>query len=509
MVIRELYIRHFGKFRDARFVLSDGIQVFYGENEYGKSTIYAFIRAMLFGMERGRGRAANHDMFSRYEPWENPGDYAGSMRFSCGERTFLLERRFSRYEKRVSLVCEDDGEQLSVEDGDLEMLLGGMTASSFDNIAAIGQMTARPGQSLAAELKNYAANSYETGGGCVDYEGAVNTLRESHRQAERDLKAWREAQERKEEQLQTRMECVEAEVKKLEQELQETEEQLRNTQKERNYTTKGAARRAEKTAGIAGIVLGIAGCILAGGLHAPMWGFIPAAGVAVLGAVFLLASVLAGRKGAEISDRMEETGRPENVEEEERGGTDEAARLDWTRTRIIEELQEKRIQIQNIREQIEETGQPDDIYRQYQMRIRAAEIALERLQAAAAEQTRESGERLNREIAAILSAVTDGKYNRVLLEDDGGLFLYSEGRRIPAERLSHGTVEQVYFALRMAALELLYTEEEFPVIFDDAFACYDENRLKSTLRWLDAQSRQVILFSCQKREKEMVEQLRK
>lgn len=343
----------------------------------------------------------------------------------------------------------------------------------------------------------------------MDYEGAVNTLRESHRQAERDLKAWREAQERKEEQLQTRMECVEAEVKKLEQELQETEEQLRNTQKERNYTTKGAARRAEKTAGIAGIVLGIAGCILAGGLHAPMWGFIPAAGVAVLGAVFLLASVLAGRKGAEISDRMEETGRPENVEEEERGGTDEAARLDWTRTRIIEELQEKRIQIQNIREQIEETGQPDDIYRQYQMRIRAAEIALERLQAAAAEQTRESGERLNREIAAILSAVTDGKYNRVLLEDDGGLFLYSEGRRIPAERLSHGTVEQVYFALRMAALELLYTEEEFPVIFDDAFACYDENRLKSTLRWLDAQSRQVILFSCQKREKEMVEQLRK
>ncbi len=110
MVIRELYIRNFGKLREQHFYLHNGIQVISGENEFGKTTLHAFIRAMLFGLERGRGRAAAKDDFTRYEPWDSPGDYAGAMRFSCGERAFRLERSFDRYTKRATLVCEDDGE---------------------------------------------------------------------------------------------------------------------------------------------------------------------------------------------------------------------------------------------------------------------------------------------------------------------------------------------------------------------------------------------------------------
>lgn len=124
MVIRELYIKNFGKFTERHFYLKDGVQVISGENEFGKSTIHAFIRAMLFGLERGRGRAAAKDTFTRYEPWENPGYYAGVMRFTCGGRNFRLERNFARSVQRASLVCEDDGEELSLEHGDLDMLLG-------------------------------------------------------------------------------------------------------------------------------------------------------------------------------------------------------------------------------------------------------------------------------------------------------------------------------------------------------------------------------------------------
>ena len=40
------------------------VQIIYGENESGKSTLHAFIRAMLFGMERGRGKAATKDDFT-------------------------------------------------------------------------------------------------------------------------------------------------------------------------------------------------------------------------------------------------------------------------------------------------------------------------------------------------------------------------------------------------------------------------------------------------------------
>ena len=107
---------------------------------------------MVWNVARDERR--KNDMFSRYEPWENPNYYAGMMRFTCGGRNFRLERHFDRYNKRAEIVCEDDGEELSVEDGDLAMLLGGITEASFENTAAIGRLSAKPGQELAGELKN-------------------------------------------------------------------------------------------------------------------------------------------------------------------------------------------------------------------------------------------------------------------------------------------------------------------------------------------------------------------
>ena len=94
MRIRELHLKHFGKFTDKKIVLNEGMNLFYGENETGKTTIHTFIKSMLFGMERGRGRASVNDTFSIYEPWENPNYYAGTLRFESGGKQFLLERTF-------------------------------------------------------------------------------------------------------------------------------------------------------------------------------------------------------------------------------------------------------------------------------------------------------------------------------------------------------------------------------------------------------------------------------
>lgn len=141
-------------------------------------------------MERGRGKAAHNDAFSRFEPWENPNEYAGAMRFSCGEKTFCLKRRFDRYTKGAVLICEDDGEELSVEHGDLDMLLNGLTAEQFENTAAIGQLGARPGQSLAVELQNYAANYYETGNSGVDLAGAEERLKRAKRKSPGNGSSW-------------------------------------------------------------------------------------------------------------------------------------------------------------------------------------------------------------------------------------------------------------------------------------------------------------------------------
>ena len=54
MKIKELRLKNFGKFTNKEIHFSDGMNVIYGENESGKSTLYTFIRAMLFGLDRGR-----------------------------------------------------------------------------------------------------------------------------------------------------------------------------------------------------------------------------------------------------------------------------------------------------------------------------------------------------------------------------------------------------------------------------------------------------------------------
>ena len=55
------------------------------------------------------------------------------MRFESGGKIFRLERNFYRKEKSVSLVCETNGEVLSVEKGDLQVLMEGMNEDAFRN----------------------------------------------------------------------------------------------------------------------------------------------------------------------------------------------------------------------------------------------------------------------------------------------------------------------------------------------------------------------------------------
>ena len=82
MKIKQANIFQFGKLQNETITFSEGLNVIYGENEAGKSTLHDFLIAMLFGMEKGRGRAAAGDKYVRYEPWHAPSYYSGSLRLS-------------------------------------------------------------------------------------------------------------------------------------------------------------------------------------------------------------------------------------------------------------------------------------------------------------------------------------------------------------------------------------------------------------------------------------------
>ena len=131
MRIKKIRIRNFGQFHNREFTFAPGLNVIYGENESGKTTLHTFLVSMLFGLEKSRGRGAKQDVYTKYEPWNSASFYSGEMEFEVGGKDFGLERNFYHREKQTTLISRQDGELLSEEYGDLQMLLGGLNKEMY------------------------------------------------------------------------------------------------------------------------------------------------------------------------------------------------------------------------------------------------------------------------------------------------------------------------------------------------------------------------------------------
>lgn len=107
--------------------------------------------------------------------------------------------------------------------------------------------------------------------------------------------------------------------------------------------------------------------------------------------------------------------------------------------------------------------------------------------------------------AEIFSAITAGRYGKVLLSRDFSLSAEMAGDPVgrSIRLLSQGAADQLYLAVRLAICDMvLPTEKRVPLILDDALVSFDDDRLRAALDYLLAESekRQILLFSCQKRE---------
>lgn len=187
MIIREANIGKFGKLENQKYQFAQQINVIYGANESGKSTLMQFLKAMLFGLEKTRVRKTL-DTYNRYEPWDTPAYFYGSMMFETGQQQFLLERNFYYKEKRARLVNIRDGEELSVEYGDLDMLLGNVSAAAYENTCCIGQEQLLPGRELGVLLEDERSNLAQTGSGDFQLSKALQELEQKRKNAEKTRK---------------------------------------------------------------------------------------------------------------------------------------------------------------------------------------------------------------------------------------------------------------------------------------------------------------------------------
>ena len=106
-----------------------------------------------------------------------------------------------------------------------------------------------------------------------------------------------------------------------------------------------------------------------------------------------------------------------------------------------------------------------------------------------------------------ISSITEGKYNKVMFNEEEGLIVELEnGDCIPVNRFSIGTIDQLYLSLRLSMIDEL-SEESVPILLDEVFAFYDDERLKNILEYLNTKfkNRQIIIFTCTNREKNILE----
>ncbi len=95
MRLIDLHIEGFGKFHDLDLRFAEGMNILYGHNEAGKSTLHAFLQAMLYGLERRPGIGSAAKLHKKYRPWDAPERFGGTLRLAHEGRIYRIVRDFN------------------------------------------------------------------------------------------------------------------------------------------------------------------------------------------------------------------------------------------------------------------------------------------------------------------------------------------------------------------------------------------------------------------------------
>lgn len=134
-------------------------------------------------------------------------------------------------------------------------------------------------------------------------------------------------------------------------------------------------------------------------------------------------------------------------------------------------------------------------------------IAKDSLEKAYSRMKNEINPRFAENLSMVIEKISEGKYKNIKFIDGEGIVVELEnGEYVNANKLSIGTIDQLYLSLRLSATREI-TEEKMPIILDESFVYCDTERLTNILKYLSkiALENQIIIFTCSNREKEILE----
>lgn len=527
MEILELELKHYGKFENHRLRLKPGMNIIYGSNETGKTTIHSFIRAMFFGLARGRGRVSRTDEYRLRQPWENPGYFAGSMRIREGKEIYSLERNFDRENQSLRVFNETRGSEAADGREAIDRILNGMSESAFCNTVFVRQARSETDEGLMEELQRFMVNYDRSLDQQTDVTKAVQSLRRKKKQFEQKKKAEEQLLEEQIGRRQTEADYLRREIENL----RERERSVQQGNGDRTGAERGrqmvyGAGLEERNGGqaeygnsaeeygaeegfeadasekrsrtyqrlteillVVAALLSFAGAAFLQILQVRIF-------LGIFGIIFLLCLI-------PVHLLLGNTGDEEESDEED------SEEKEWRLGVIREDIRNREDKYQKLQKELEVLYQKHVKLEGINIEIEALTMAIERILSLSSDIFQESGGSLNEKASEILRQITGGRCSRVSIDEAMEVRVQASGRLLHLYEVSYGTMQQIYFALRMAAGEMLAGDRILPLVLDEPFAMYDDARLEAALTWLYCSGRQVILFTCQERERRILEKVKK
>ena len=183
MIINSLGLKHFGKFQDEKIELQNGINLLYGTNEAGKSTIHTFIKGMLFGIDKQRGRTS-FDVYTRYKPWDTPTLYDGELEITVEEVPYLIKRNLYKEEKSVQIINKDTGREVPYKEQRGGCFIEGLTESNYSNTVYVAQQQVATNKELAFRINDYITNMSMTKSSEINVNQAIKELQTRKKEIE-------------------------------------------------------------------------------------------------------------------------------------------------------------------------------------------------------------------------------------------------------------------------------------------------------------------------------------
>jgi len=598
MKIKNLKINGFGKLKDRNINLEDGINVIYGENESGKSTLLKYITSMFYGLSKNKNGGKIPEI-EKYEPW-NTDEFSGKISYELDdEETYEVYRDFKKKNPKIfNKNLEDISKEFNVDKTKgIEFFKEqvGIEEGIFTSSVITKQSEVKLDEKEQNTLIQKISNILGTGEDTTSYTTIINKLKKklndevgTANTKERpinlvenriqELTLYKKELEKYQSDkfdIDEKIDNVNQEIENLSKEIEKL--RLANIQKEKlkenenrikinkelidniqndidilNIEKKKYKIKSNKKISKVNLTFVIILLIAFVMLLVIVPNIYVKLAIILIFAIYLIyATVKISRRNKEnkqINSKQREIDERTKILEQNKEKQEiELNKIKQEYDKELSEIKNKSgiVDLNNLLELIdlkqrkinelalnlhtlkidndsvipkleklvnieEELGNLKEEKIDLEQKRENIRRTIEYIEIAYNKMKEQITPKFTKELSNVMEKLSDGKYKNVRINTNGEIIVEtSTGEYIDAESLSIGTIDQLYLSLRLATIKEI-TKENMPIILDEAFAYYDDNRLENILNYLinEYKNKQVIIFTCTKREIQILEKMK-